>query len=343
MTNLYVFWRKTSDPPSPWTRLTRTNNYLRFNSSTANHWSQTGATTHTHPSASVIVGSSVHSGEEGSHDGSPSDSVMGSHSDHPVTGYSIANSNNNNPIGWGLDIIYIDITTWENSIRSFPEGAIIMSNGTLVDASLERYSSADGKYIVHTTPETTVGTTTPQSHTVSGSLGAVQGVVFINAHFTQWRGDRALHHEHTFSFASEAKYVEPRNLVTRLYHALQNTSRAVAGSVVFVDGSVGANWEILTSWAGWNLKAGNSDPTVSGSDTHVHSLSGNSSTYDGPNAFTNLAPIHFPIWNAHYHPISGTLASASHVPLSRYIVPARLLNTLRKIKSYNNTPQIIGL
>ena len=146
---MYVFWRKTTDPPSPWTRLTRTNEYLRFNSSTANHWTQTGSTTHTHPSASVNVGDSVHSGEEGGHTGTPRDSVMGSHNNHPVTGYSIANSNNNNPIGWGLDIIYIDITTWENSIRSFPEGAIIMSSGTLVDASLERYSSADGKYIVH--------------------------------------------------------------------------------------------------------------------------------------------------------------------------------------------------
>ena len=105
---MYVFWRKTSDPPSPWTRLTRTNAYLRFNSSTANHWSQTGATTHTHPSASVSVGSSVHSGEEGSHDGYPNDSIMGQHNDHPVTGYSIENSNNNNPLGWGLDIIYMD-------------------------------------------------------------------------------------------------------------------------------------------------------------------------------------------------------------------------------------------
>lgn len=278
------------------------------------------------------VGNSVHTGEEGSHDGSPNDSVMGSHNNHPVTGYSIANSNNNNPIGWGLDIIYVDITTWENSIRSFPEGAVIMSNGVLTDASLERYSSADGKYIVHTTPETTVGTTTPQNHTINGSLGSVQGVIFVNAYYTQWRGDRALHHEHTFSIASESKYTEPRNLVTRLYRALYDTSIAVADSVVFVDGSVSANWEILTGWSGGNLKASNSNPTLSGSDTHTQTFSGNSSTYDGPNAFTNLAPIHFSIWNAHYHPITGTLASTSHVPLSRYIVPARLLNTLKKNK-----------
>jgi len=341
MTNLYVFWRKVADPPSPWTRLTRTNQYLRFNGTPGNHWTRTGATTHTHPSASINVGNSVHGGEMVTRlTPTNNDSIMGMHN-HPVAGYSIENSNNNNPPGWGLDIIYMDLATWESSVRSFPEGTIIMSNGVLTDASLERYSSADGKYIVHTTPETTVGTTTPQNHTVSGSLSEVQGVVFSDGSFAQLVGDRALHHSHTFSFASEAKYVEPRNLVTRLYHALQNTSRAVAGSVVFVDGSVSANWEILTGWAGGNLKAGNSDPTLSGSDTHEQSLSGNSSTYNGPNAFSDL---HYDrCWDYHYHPIAGSLAAASHVPLSRYIVPARLLNTIRKITFYNNTPQIIGL
>lgn len=340
MTNLYVFWKKVTDPPSPWTRLTRTNQYLRFNGTPANHWTQTGATTHTHPSASINVGNSVHGGEMGTRQTPTNDSIMGTHNDHPVTGYSIENANNNNPPGWGLDIIYMDLATWESSVRSFPEGSIIMSNGALVDASLERYSAADGKYIVHATPESTVGTTTPQSHTVSGSLGQAQGVVFLDGWFTQQTGDRALHHEHTFSIASEAKYVEPRNLVTRLYHALQNTSRAVAGSVVFVDGSVSANWEILTGWAGGNLKAGNSDPTLSGSDTHEQSLSGNSSTYDGPDAFSNQYYDRF-CHDWHYHPITGTLASASHVPSNRLIVPARLLKNLSKRRT--NAPQIIGL
>lgn len=339
MTNLYVFWRKVADPPSPWTRLTRTNQYLRFNSTPGNHWGQTGATTHLHPSATINVGNSVHSGENESPDGSPNDSVMGTHT-HPVAEYSIENSNNNNPPGWGLDIIYVDMATWESSIRSFPEGSIIMSNGALVDASLERYSAADGKYIVHATPETTVGTTTPQSHTVSGSLGAAGGGSNV-AQTSNWDGDAARGHEHTFRFASEAKYVEPRNLVTRLYHALQNTSRAVAGSVVFVDGAVSANWEILTGWSGGNLKAGNTDPTLSGSDTHVQSLSGNSSIYDGPNMFVTISPYLVSVWDSHIHPITGSLAEASHVPSSRLIIPARLVKNLSKQRT--NAPQIIGL
>lgn len=343
MTNIYVFWRKVADPPSPWTRLTRTNQYLRFNASTGNHWGQTGATTHIHPSVSgYSLGTSVHSGQAGANTGSAWDAIMGPHSNHPAPSSFGSNSNNNNPPGWGLDIIYVDMATWEGSIRSFPEGTIIMSNGALVDASLERYSAADGKYIVHATPESTVGTTTPQSHTVSGTTGISNGWMdAIASMLATIVGDRALNHDHTFAIDSEDLYVEPRNLVTRLYHAMQNTSRAVAGSVVFVDGAVGANWEILTGWAGGNLKAGNADPTLSGSDSHTQTFAGNSSTYDGPNAFNNAYIQDRTVWNSHYHPVSGTLDSVSHVPSSRLIVPVRLVKNLSKQRT--SAPQIIGL
>ena len=333
MTNIYVFWKKTSDPPVPWIRLTRTNEYLRFNSNIVNHWTQIGATTHTHTSASVTVENSIHSNEQKSITGYSSNlPIMGIHNDHSVTTYLVENSNNNNPIGWGLDIIFMDMATWENSVRSFPEGSIIMSNGVLINAGLERYSLADGKYIVHTTPETTVGTYTSQGHTINGSLDAVSGDVSIYAYADQQYpykvGDRALNHEHTFNILSEYKYVEPKNLITRLYRALYNTSVAIADSVVFVDGSVSDNWEILTSWANGSLKAGNSDPILSGSDTHTQTFSGNSSTYDGTDVFS--LSNYVSNYDSHYHPISGTLHAASHVPLSRYIVPARLLNTLKK-------------
>ena len=340
MTNLYVFWKKVTDPPSPWTRLTRTNQYLRFNGSTSNHWGQTGATTHTHPSATITIGNSVHLTELSILHSSPVKKVMGPHSDHPVTNYSIS-SNNNTPPGWGLDIIYMDLTTWETSVRSFPEGSIIMSNGALVDANLERYIAADGKYIVHTTPEAAVGTNTAHSHTISGNLGNATGSINSTAYYTSLQGDEVATHSHTFNFASEAKYVEPRNLVTRLYHALHKTSKAVAGSVVFVDGSVSANWEILTGWAGGNLKSGNSDPSLTGSDTHTQSLSGNSSTYDGPNVFAGNGYPSVIGWSAHYHPITGSMAEANHVPSSRLIVPARLVKNLSKQRT--SAPQIIGL
>lgn len=345
MTNLYVFWRLVADPPAPWTRLTRTNQYLRFDASTANHWSQVGAWTHIHPSVSgFTVGTSVHSGQVNtvSPHSLQYDDIMGPHSNHAAPGSYSIGSANNAPAGIGLDIIYVDLTTWENQIRSFPAGAVIMSNGALVDAPLSRYSAADGKFIYHGTPEVAVGSTDQHTHTVAGTLGDANGVSYVTAHSeVPYAGvDRTLTHNHTISLTSEAKYVEPRNLVTRLYQAVQETSRALAGTVVFVDGSVGAKWEILTGWAGGNLKGGDSDPTLSGTDTHTQTFSGNSSIYNGANAF-RLAGSQTG-YDSHYHPVSGTLDAASHVPSSRLIVPARLLNTVYRSKKTAG-PQVIGL
>lgn len=298
-----------------------------------------GSTTHTHTTDeyNFSVGNSVHTGQTQTHGGSSWDNIQGVHT-HSFnimdSGISISNSNNNNPIGFGLDVIYVDMTTWETSLLSFPQGSIIMSNGVLVDASLERYSKADGKFIVHTTPETTVGTTTPQSHTVvcTGTEQSNGVSDFIASMKTQSTGDRALNHSHTFSIESEAKYVEPKTLVTRLYHAVQNTSKAVAGTVVFIDDTPSGNWERISSWDGYNLKAGNSDPTTSGSDTHTHTVSGNSSSYDGPNAFSTEYVLDRTCYNAHYHPITGTTGAGTHIPASKKIVPAKLLYDLQKNK-----------
>ncbi len=347
MTNLYVFWRKAADPPSPWTRLTRTNKYMRFESSTSQFWDDIGQTTHTHSPGEFTVGNSVHSGPTQTRTGSSYDWIMGPH-DHDFDFFDpgiTVGSANNNPIGFGLDIIYVDLATWEGSIRSFPEGSIIMSSGALVDASLERYSAADGKYIVHAEPETVVGTTTPHSHTVacpSGIEDAYGSSATPANIYRTVRGDRGLGHNHTFSFESEAKYVEPKTLVTRLYHALQNTSKAVTGTVVFVDGSVTANWQILTGWDGYNFKAGNSDPTTSGSDTHPHTASGNSSVYDGPDAFTDDLSLDRTCYDSHYHPVSGSVGSGTHIPASKKIIPARLVKDLIKLRTVG-APQIIGL
>jgi|GEM_PF-1328964 hypothetical protein len=348
MTNIYVFWRKLTDPPSPWTRLTRTNKYLRFESTVSQFWDDIGATTHTHTAGEFTIGDSVHSGEFATRSGSSYDWIMLTHAhdfDFFDPGITVGNANNN-PIGFGLDIIYMDLATWETSVRSFPEGSIIMSNGALVDASLERYTTADGKYIVHAEPETVVGTTTPHSHTVACPSGIddAYGSSSTPASMTPYQvvGDRGLGHNHTFSFESEAKYVEPKTLVTRIYHAMQNTSKAVAGTVVFVDGSVTANWQILTGWDGYNLKAGNSDPTTSGSDTHTHTASGNTSVYDGPNAFTNDLYLDRVCYDSHYHPVSGSVGSGTHIPASKKIIPARLVKDLIKQRLVG-APQIIGL
>lgn len=331
---MYVFWRKVEDPPSPWTRLTRTYRYLRFDSNTSNHWISIGSSTHNHSTSDGQIGNSVHNSPHLVSNYYKDYHILTTHT-HSLMNISNTNSNNN-PIGFGLDIIYTDLATWESEILSFPEGAILMSNGVLVDANLERYTIAEGKFIVHTTPETVVGTTTPHSHTISGSTGFADGATGALAGYDADGCDASSSHTHSFSFASEAKYVEPKKLLTRLYKVLAETSKAISGTVVFVDGSVSENWEILTDWAGGSLYAYNCDPTLSGSDTHTHTFSGNSDEYDGPDRFDYQTYLNQTAYDSHYHPVTGNLDEKSHIPASKQIIPARLLYSLQK-----NTERVI--
>lgn len=336
MANMYFFWKLLTDPPSPFQRLTRTNKYLRFDSDVANHWVNVGAATHTHTSASSW---SCGNGSSIAINAGSGAAAMAPHSHGAPSTYTI-DSNNNNPPAYGLDIVYVDLDLWESSLRYFPEGSVILSNSALVDAELSRFSDADGKYIIQAEPGTLVGSDTPQSHTVSGTVqnGGTNQAIQIDGGSSS---PIPASHNHTISLSSVASYSEPKNLVTRLYEATLKTSKAIAGSVVFVDGTPGANWEILTSWNGGNLKSGNTDPTLAGSDTHTQAFSGNTSSKSLSGQLASGSGSAGSTTN-HNHAVSGTLDSTNHVPESKYIVPARLLNTLIASKPANRV-QIIGL
>jgi len=252
-------------------------------------------------------------------------------------------ANNNNPIGFGLDIIYMDMDTWESSVCSFPEGGIVMSDGMETDASFSSYDAPNGKFIVHTTPETTVGTTTPQQHTItittkSGSAGGTPELDISGLDT-----DGAVRgHSHTLSTKSNSIYVEPRALVVKLYLATQEASKAIKNTVVFVDGSVSSNWQILTSWAGGNLKAGSSTTGLSGTDTHTHSEFVEATPYWEGGADAPIDESTSAVHSQHYHTVRGTLSAANHVPSSRLIVAAKLLNTLERAIPVGRGPQLIG-
>lgn len=332
---MYFFWKLVADPPAPFQRLTRTNQYLRFNATPGNHWTEVGAETHLH----AISGYSCGNGSP-TRPSQPSGLTSMAQHTHPEPASWTVPTNTNNPPAYGLDIIYVDLDTWENTLRYFPEGSVLVSNGALVDAELTRFSAADGKYIIQAEPGTTSGTDTPQSHTVTGTTGS-SGTSSTSNSTSAFGLTTPSAHTHAISLTSDAKYSEPRNLVTRLYEATVQTSKALAGIVVFVDGTPGGNWEILTSWAGGSLKSGDSDPTLSGSDNHTQSISGNcaaASLTDNRNYYDYVS---CPQYN-HVHSISATLASAEHIPSSRLIIPARLLNTLPASKPANRV-QIIGL
>jgi len=322
-TKIFVFWKLVADPPSPWTRLTRTNKYIRLASDTANHVVETGAATHT-PSPTAAIGNNpnyrvwMSGGSQG----------MNQHGHPSPSPWTSIQANNNNPPYYGLDIIYMDLTTWEATERRFPAGAVLVSNGALVESSeLARFSVADGYYIMNATPASTGGSTTPQSHRCQGTTGASGASGSTHCSSGSY-GEEPQSHTHSIDLTSGAVFGEPRHLITRLYEALIQTSKAQQETVIFVDGAVGSNWEILTGWAGANLKAGNSDPALAGSDTHSQSISGNTSDWTGTNNrnsdYQNGSALVYP---PHNHPVSASWTD-NHVPLSIQLIPARLKTTL---------------
>jgi len=330
--NIYIFWKEAADPPGPWTRLTRQGKYVRFTDNVANHLAQIGATTHNHGSmSSCVVNTSpfaigIEHGDGGAY------GFAQTHAHACPSSWSISN-NNNDPPFYGLDIIYMNLAVWEANERRFPDGAVIVSNGALTDVGyLTRFTAADGKFISNTTPGATGGSSGNQNHRCQGTIGATTPNMLYGNDFVDYgRTHICASHTHSIDLYSNSVYVEPRALVTRLYEVLALTLSAKAETVAFCNGVPGANWEILTGWTTANLKPGNSNPTLSGSDTHDQSISGNVSSNTGSSGNESLSPA--PPWGIvdpyiHLHSTSATLASASHVPASTRLVPMRLLNTL---------------
>jgi len=339
MTNMYVFWKLVDDPPSPWGRTTRTNRYLRFDSNTANHWADVGTATHTHS----VTGYTCGNGTPTSLSYPPTEVyALNPAHQHTVSSWGISNGNNTPP-GYGLDIIYIDLSVWESQWRRFPQGAMILSDGVLQDAGYLTFSSGlVGKYIVNAEPGSTFGSSDPHAHSVSattdfGSAPTAEKMNSPGSNSTNYS------HKHNISLNSSSVFIEPKNLVTRLYEVTAKTSKALAGTVVFIDGSASANWSLLSGWAGGNLKIGDSNPTLSGNDTHTHSFSGNTANGSvSANTVVSTGEAYTVCAVTHYHPVSGTLASANHVPQSKYLVPAKLTTTLYA-PTAGNRAQIIGL
>jgi hypothetical protein len=94
---------------------------------------------------------------------------------------------------------------------------------------------------------------------------------------------------------------------------------------VFCDGAPGANWEIQTGWANANLKSGNSNPTLSGADSHGQSISGNTGG-SGLTKNKNQGESQgiYGTVAGHVHPFSATLQTDNHIPLSSLLVPMKL-------------------
>lgn len=338
MTNIYIFWKETADPPSPWTRLTRTNQYLRCNSSTAKHWTSVGSSTH------IPVPSSNYTSY--SNNTVPATSPYSTYytEDHRHLLTASYPSANNTPPAYGLDIIYMDLTLWESTKRIFPDGTVLVSNGVLTDAGyLSRFTDADDKFIVNTTPGTTAGSTSTHSHSTNASVGnSPVPIITATGNGAKLANAGTVHnHGGSVSISSTSTYQEPAYVVTRLYEVLAETTKTLSGTVVFVDGIPGSLWSILTTWNGKNLKSGNYNPTFGGSDTHSHTLSGTLATWQPTLGIESIDGGFVATSYIHNHTYSSATTD-SNIPSSRYLIPVRLLTTVYRPMS-GASPQIVGL
>jgi hypothetical protein len=334
MSNILFFWMESYDPPSPWTRLTRQGKYIRLTDSAANHLATIGATTHNHdnevasfsigncPAYSLVVEGAYY--------------AEGIHNHSNPSSYAITSANND-PAYYGLDLIYMDFAVWKASYRTIPYGAVVLSAQALSESpNLARFTTADGKYILNTTPGTEGGSTGTRSHTVTATT-ASGGTGIAAASGSNLKNQ--LSHTHTISLTSGGNTNEPRNLTTRLYEVLSLILAAKADMVAFCDGTPDEDWEILSGWKDANLKSGDSDPTLSGSDTHNETVSGNTNPNTGSNNRSSGTEGQSGVKVDHVHPVSGTFKTVSHIPESCYLMPIRLT------KSYSLSrprAQIIG-
>lgn len=323
--NIFILWKEAADPPLPWMRLSQAGKYIRFTDNVANHLVDVGALNHGHDNTveSVTIGSNA---DHVTQSLEPDDNCMQGHN-HPAPGSWVVPVADNDPAYYGLDIIYMDLTAWEAYEKRFPDGAVILSYAALSSAGfLERFSAADGKLIKNTTPGSTGGSS-PKTHTCTATTGS-GGITNITCDSGTTGRINTHSHTHTISI-DVTEDPTPRTLITRLYEILVQTSNALAGTVAFCDGTPGANWEVLTGWANANLAGGDSDPTLSGSDTHAPALSGSTDPmgHSDNNSISSAGSAHGSN-GAHVHSVAGTLKSVSHIPLSIQLVPMRLLNTL---------------
>lgn len=336
MSNVYCFW-KGGSPPSPWAKKTYWDGrYVKLSNTQGNHGVTGGNGSHTHSgSTNWSIGSCGSGGDVVTTGGT---SMMTPHTHSAPSSVNCTNANND-PTYYCLELIYTDYDTWENTDRTLPQGAVILSQAAITDwSSISRFTSADGKLIKLGTAGTTGGRN-EHTHDVSGTLpsgGSYTGVLVTNLGTVA----KYLAHTHTFSVTTAGKSIWPKHVKTRLYQVDSATDRVVEGTILFFDGTPSSNWESATStFNDCFLCPNDENPTVYGSSTHDHtSLTGTSSSYNSGNIYPfRSAPEVQGAAQPHSHSFSFALTSANHEPEYVYLVPYRLKNTLLHINVQDKT------
>lgn len=336
MSNVYCFW-KGGAPPAPWAKRTYWDgSYVKLSNNIGSHGVTGGAGNHTHPGATNWSISTCGSGGDTVTSGSTG--MLSPHTHNAPASVTVSSANND-PSYYCLELIYTDYDTWENTDRTLPQGAVILSQAAIAGwTGISRFTSADGRLIKLGTAGTTGGRN-EHTHDVTATLpsgGVSTGVLTSNLRTVA----KYVAHTHTISVTTAAKSIWPRHVKTRLYQADTATDRVEAGAILFFDTTPSSNWELASStFNDCFLCPNDENPTVYGVSTHDHtSLTGTSSSYNSGNIspFGSNPQVNGAV-QPHSHTFSFALTSANHEPEYVYLVPYRLKNTLLHINVQDKT------
>ena len=233
MTNIFFFSAGNSDPR--FTKITTMDGrHPKCTDSASNHGITGGNATHSNTPSVISVGYS-----DGVAPVSPNGDwvLMDQHNNHvgsPSTGAA-----NNDPPFYGLELIYMDLTEWENTVRSLPTNAVVLSESALSWDEVVRLSDCDGKIVQIGTAGATGGQAT-RKHTASCSLSSVSPPAGQYNAYGDYNTDVIANQAHGHAAGSadtDEKTTLPKHVTTRFYKANAKTSMALAGMVAFADGT----------------------------------------------------------------------------------------------------------
>ena len=344
MPNLYFFIDSTATPLG-YTRVTGYNGrYLKATKTPAEGATTGGSATHTHTTSGASVANSANVTDYTSSSIDTTYTPLRSHN-HAAGTFTVGSANND-PSFYELELITIDMDTWERTHRTFPVGSILASQSTVAGIELARFTAADSKYIKLGTAGTTGGSsvhTHTATSTVASGNGGTSVYYAVGSDELMWRNNA---HTHTTSDTSSSTTSLPASVATRLYQIASMVKHSTGGLIAFTDGTPSANWTVV-DWDGYHLVSANSDATKTGNNNSTHSLSGTTSLDEGRFAagvdvVTGSAFMFGAAPQFHAHTYSATLANADMSPQYVKLVPIVLNSTLYAATG-GRGGQIVGL
>lgn len=335
-TKLYVWWGLSSDPPSPWQKVTAYDGkYVRFVSDPTNALTTGGNSTHTHSlGTGHTISNTVDYGQLNSGGAQPRKSWSSQGHNHAIGTIAIASANNE-PSYYTVSLISMDLATFFSSHRKLPKDSIVASTSDISGDGLSKI--ANNKLIKLGSSPASTGGSDSHIHSFTGSLSAYDDTYT----YADWGAYEALataDHSHTLAGLSlTSKSSMPARIQTRLFKVTEDyTSKIPANSVMFVDGAITGytdQLEIISAWNNRMIEAADSNPTDIGSDVHNHgsSVSGNTNTVGGSSTkCKNYAAETDAMSYSHVHAVTINLNTTDVSILPPYVnlVPVKVKSNI---------------